>query len=144
MVQGRAGNEKQNEAFYRPSTDEIHLPLREQFPQIAEYYSTAFHEATHSTGHKSRLDRLSSPAWFGSENYSKEELVAEMGAAILMNELGIETNGSFKNSAAYIQSWLHALRDDNKMIVSAAGKAEKAVKLILNIEQSADNMPATA
>ena len=137
-------HEKQNKAFYRPSTDEIHLPLREQFPQIAEYYSTAFHEVTHSTGHKSRLDRLSSPAWFGSENYSKEELVAEMGAAILMNELGIETAGSFKNSAAYIQSWLRALKDDNKMIVSAAGKAEKAVKLVLGIEQPSDNMPATA
>lgn len=137
-------HEKQNKAFYRPSTDEIHLPLREQFPQIAEYYSTVFHEVTHSTGHKSRLDRLSSPAWFGSENYSKEELVAEMGAAILMNELGIETAGSFKNSAAYIQSWLRALKDDNKMIVSAAGKAEKAVKLVLGIEQPADNMPATA
>ena len=137
-------HEKQNKAFYRPSTDEIHLPLREQFPQIAEYYSTAFHEVTHSTGHKSRLDRLSSPAWFGSENYSKEELIAEMGAAILMNELGIETAGSFKNSAAYIQSWLRALKDDNKMIVSAASKAEKAVKLVLGIEQPADNMPATA
>ena len=136
-------HEKQNEAFYRPSTDEIHLPLREQFPQIAEYYSTAFHEATHSTGHKSRLDRLSSPAWFGSGNYSKEELVAEMGAAILMNELGIETAGSFKNSAAYIQSWLRALKDDNKMIVSAAGKAEKAVKLILGIEQPNDIASAT-
>ena len=137
-------HDKQNEAFYRPSTDEIHLPLREQFPQIAEYYSTAFHEATHSTGHKSRLDRLSSPAWFGSENYSKEELVAEMGAAILMNELGIETGSSFKNSAAYIQSWLHALRDDNKMIVSAAGKAEKAVKLILNIDQNTEPAAVTA
>ena len=107
----------------------------EQFPQIAEYYSTAFHEAVHSTGHMSRLKRLTSPAWFGSEEYSKEELVAEMGAAILMNELGIETGGSFKNSAAYIQSWLRALRDDSKLVVFAAGKAEKAVKLIMNIDQ---------
>ena len=128
-------HERQNKAFYRPSTDEIHLPLMEQFPQIAEYYSTAFHEAVHSTGHMSRLKRLTSPAWFGSEEYSKEELVAEMGAAILMNELGIETGGSFKNSAAYIQSWLRALRDDSKLVVLAAGKAEKAVKLIMNIDQ---------
>ena len=61
--------------------------------------------------------------------------MAEMGAAILMNELGIETGGSFKNSAAYIQSWLRALRDDSKLVVLAAGKAEKAVKLIMNIDQ---------
>lgn len=137
-------HEKQNEAFYRPSTDEIHLPLREQFPKIAEYYSTAFHEATHSTGHKSRLDRLSSPSGFGSENYSREELVAEMGAAILMNELGIETGGSFRNSAAYIQSWLHVLQNDNRMIVSAAGKAEKAVRLIMGINQPKDAVPTAA
>lgn len=137
-------HEKQNKAFYRSSTDEIHLSLREQFPKIAEYYSTAFHEATHSTGHKRRLDRLSSPAGFGSENYSKEELVAEMGAAILMNELGIETGSSFKNSAAYIQSWLRALQNDNRMIVSAAGKAEKAVKLIMGIDQYAEAVTAAA
>ena len=137
-------HERQNRAFYRPSTDEIHLPLREQFPKTAEYYSTAFHEATHSTGHEKRLNRLSKTAHFGSQDYSKEELIAEMGAAILMNELGIETDGSFRNSAAYIQNWLHVLRDDNKMLVSAAGKAEKAVKLILNIDQPVDSLPATA
>ena len=108
--------------------------MREQFPQIAEYYSTAFHEATHSTGHTSRLNRLNTSAFFGSEDYSKEELIAEMGSAILMNELGIETPDTFRNSAAYIQGWLKALEDDSRLIVSAAGKAEKAVRLILNLE----------
>ena len=130
----RIFHEKQDRAFYRPSADEIHLPLREQFPKIAEYYSTAFHEAVHSTGHESRLNRLSKDAHFGNEEYSKEELIAEIGAAITMNELGIETHGSFHNSVAYIQSWLRALKDDNRLIVSAAGKAEKAVKLILNLD----------
>lgn len=127
-------NERQDRAFYRPSTDCIVLPMWEQFPQIAEYYSTAFHEATHSTGHTSRLNRLNTSAFFGSEDYSKEELIAEMGSAILMNELGIETPDTFRNSAAYIQGWLKALEDDSRLIVSAAGKAEKAVRLILNLE----------
>lgn len=130
-------NEKQDRAFYRPSTDSIYLPLREQFPQIAEYYSTAFHEATHSTGHPSRLNRLNTSAFFGSEDYSREELIAEMGAAILMNELGIETPETFRNSAGYVQGWLKALTDDSKLVVSAAGKAEKAVRLIMDLEENA-------
>lgn len=129
--------DKRNRAFYRPSVDQVFLPLREQFPQIAEYYSTAFHEVTHSTGHPSRLNRLNASAYFGSEDYSKEELVAEMGAAILMNELGIETPETFRNSAGYVQGWLKALADDNKLVVSAAGKAEKAVRLIMNMEEAA-------
>ncbi|MBQ3467680.1 MAG: hypothetical protein IJH21_05135 [Oscillospiraceae bacterium] len=78
-----------------------------------------------------------------SEDYSKEELVAEVGAAILMNEVGIETKGSFRNSAGYIQNWLTALRNDSRMIVSAAGKAEKAVKLIMNMEDTKE-VPAAA
>ena len=132
-------HEKSNRAFYRPSADEIHLPLMEQFTRQAEYYSVAFHESVHSTGHKSRLNRLDDNSRFGNEIYSKEELVAEIGAATILNELGIETDSSFRNSAAYIQSWLHALKDDPKMIVSAAGKAEKAVKLIMNVDQDNEN-----
>ena len=129
-------HEKSNRAFYRLSSDEIHLPLMEQFTRQAEYYSVAFHESVHSTGHKNRLNRLDDNSRFGNEVYSKEELVAEMGAACILHELGIETDSSFRNSAAYIQSWLHALKDDPKMVVHAAGKAEKAVKLILNVEQA--------
>lgn len=119
-------------AFYRPSTDTVTLPLLAQFKETAEYYSTAFHELTHSTGHSSRLNRLSKTACFGSEEYSREELVAEIGAAALVNHAGLETSSSFRNSAAYIQSWLKALKDDKRMIVSAAGQAEKACGLILN------------
>lgn len=121
---------KGDEAFYSPSVDRVVLPLREQFPSMPEYYSTAFHELTHSTGHRSRLDRLSRKAFFGNEEYSREELVAEIGAAALLNHCGIETAGSFKNSTAYIQSWLRALRNDKKMIVSASGAAAKAFELI--------------
>lgn len=125
-------HEEGNRAFYRPSTDSITLPLLAQFKDTAEYYSTLFHEMTHSTGHSSRLDRLTKVAAFGSEDYSKEELVAEIGAAALVNHAGLETSSSLTDSAAYIQSWLKALQDDKRLIVSASGRAEKAVNLILN------------
>ena len=118
-------------AFYSPSSDSITLPLLAQFAETAEYYSTAFHELTHSTGHTSRLNRLEKTAFFGTEAYSKEELIAEIGAATLVNAAGLETSSSFRNSAAYIQNWLKVLSDDKRFIVSAAGKAEKAVSLIL-------------
>ena len=124
-------HEEGDRAFYRPSTDEVVLPVQKQFMSTAEYYSTAFHELTHSTGHAKRLNRLSKPSFFGTEDYSKEELVAEIGAATLVNAAGLETSSSFRNSAAYIQNWLKVLKDDKRFIVSAAGKAEKAVALIL-------------
>ena len=79
-------------------------------------------------------ERKGKIAAFGSEEYSKEELIAEIGSANLMNIIGIETRKSFRNSAAYIQNWLSVLKNDVKFIVSAAGKAEKAVNYILNIE----------
>lgn len=120
-------------AFYQPSTDSITLPLLAQFAETAEYYSTAFHELTHSTGHSTRLNRLDKTAYFGSEAYSKEELIAEIGASALVNHAGLETASSFRNSAAYIQNWLKVLRDDKRFIVSASGKAEKAVNLILGV-----------
>ena len=118
-------------AFYRPATDEVVLPIRKQFVSTAEYYSTVFHELTHSTGHPTRLNRLNRPSFFGTKDYSKEELVAEIGAAALVNHVGLETDHSFRNSAAYVQNWLQVLKDDKRFIVSAAGKAEKAVNLIL-------------
>ncbi len=108
--------------------------MKQQYKHINEYYSTTFHELTHSTGHKNRLDRLhtGADAAFGSETYSKEELVAEIGSASFMNLLGIETVRTFRNSAAYIQSWLKVLKSDNKFIVSASSKAEKAVNYIVS------------
>lgn len=119
-------------AFYRPSTDEVIVPQLSQYQNTAEYYSTLFHELTHSTGHFSRLNRISDVAAFGSHDYSKEELVGELGAAFLNNHCGLETETSFRNSAGYIQGWLKALKDDKRLIVTAAGAAEKAVGLILN------------
>lgn len=125
-----------NEAYYNPTKDFIKVPCKEQYKNIEEFYSTLFHEMTHSTGHKSRLDRLSTEAKarFGSETYSKEELVAEIGCSSLLNIIGIETTKTFKNSSAYIQNWLQVLKNDTKFIVSASSKAEKAVKYILGEE----------
>lgn len=124
-------HQRGNEAFYSPLGDYIVLPLMEQFPELAEYYSTAFHEITHSTGHRSRLNRLKTTAHFGNEDYSKEELIAEIGAAALANFAGIETQRTLKNSAAYIQSWLRALKNDKRLIVGASAAAQKAVDYIL-------------
>ena len=98
------------QAYYRPSDDLVVVPEISQYAEIAEYYSTAFHELTHSTGHPSRLNRIANVAAFGSEQYSKEELIAEMGSAFLVSIAGLETRQSFRNSAAYIQGWLKALK----------------------------------
>ena len=128
----KLSHQEGDRAFYRPATDEIVLPVRKQFISTAEYYSTVFHEIAHSTGHPSRLNRLDKVAAFGSDVYSKEELVAEIGAAALISHCGLDTSTSLRNNAAYIQNWLSVLKGDKRFIVSAAGKAEKAVNLILN------------
>lgn len=131
-VEHKAGDD----AYYSPSRDLIRLPLLEQFTNSNEYYSTAFHESVHSTMKESRCNRAEERKGklvaFGSEDYSKEELCAELGSANLMNIIGIETSGTFRNSTAYIQNWLSVLKNDSRFIVSAASKAEKAVKYILN------------
>ena len=123
--------EESDRAYYSPAQDLIVVPQISQFKDLAEFYSTVYHEAVHSTGHPSRLNRITDIANFGSESYSKEECLAELGASYLVNAAGLETSSSFSNSAAYIKNWLYVLRDDKRFIVSAAGKAEKAVRLIL-------------
>lgn len=123
--------EKSDSAYYSPSFDEVHVPELNQFENSDEFYSTLFHEMTHSTGASIRLDRLSNTAFFGNEDYSKEELVAEIGSAMLSSVAGLNTEKTFNNSVAYLQSWLKVLKNDPHMIVSAASKAEKAVDYIL-------------
>ena len=126
---------KGDDAYYSPTRDLIRLPLFEQFTEANEYYSTAFHESVHSTMKETRCnraeDRKGKLVAFGSDDYSKEELVAEIGSASIMNIIGIETSKSFRNSSAYIQNWLSVLKNDVKFIVSASSKAEKAVNYIL-------------
>lgn len=121
---------KSNSAFYRPAVDSVTVPLREQFAEISEFYSTLFHELTHSTGHPSRLNRLAGGIHNASEKYSREELVAEIGAAACLSRLGIECKETEENSAAYLKSWARFISGDPKAFIVAAGKAEKAVSLI--------------
>ena len=125
-------HENQGRAYYSPVADQVVLPEKESFVGEAGYYATAFHELTHSTGHSTRLNRFTTAsAVFGGISYSKEELVAELGSASLLHMLGIETDDTVQNNAAYIQNWIQALKNDKRMIVSAASKAQKAVDLIM-------------
>ena len=122
-------------AFYSPARDFIQIPPLKNFRSSNNYYGVLFHEITHSTGTKKRLNRFADgPQPFGSNDYSKEELVAEMGSAMMLAELGLETKTTHTNNAAYIQNWLQALKGDANLVVGAASKAEKAVRFILNQE----------
>src|SRR5690606_18436020 len=96
-------------AFYRPGTDSVTMPPQNLFAMPEEYYATLFHELTHSTGHKDRLDRdgIRKPSSFGSAGYAREELIAEMGAAFLCSRSGIGTR-TIDNAAAYLQGWISA------------------------------------
>lgn len=122
--------ETSDRACYSPSLDRVTIPKLEQYEVAEEYYSTAFHEMVHSTGHSSRLNREFG-SHFGSEQYSKEELIAEIGSAFLCSESGLENEKCFHNSVGYIQGWAKMLKEDKRLILSAASKAEKAVKYIL-------------
>ena len=126
--------EPSNEAYYSPTRDLIHLPELRQYKDPAEFCSSAFHEAAHSTGHESRLNRVGlKKASFGSELYGKEELIGEITSTVLLNTLHIESDHSVTNSTAYIRGWLKTLRNDRRLIIQAAGQAEKAVNYILNM-----------
>jgi antirestriction protein ArdC len=119
-------------ASYSKTVDCIQMPERTCFNSVEEYYSTLFHELTHSTGHPTRLNRstLTDFERFGDQHYSREELVAEMGAAFLAGFCGI-VNQTINNSAAYLANWLEALKSDSRIVLIAAGQAQKAADLIL-------------
>jgi antirestriction protein ArdC len=127
-----------NRACYFPGVDGINIPPYQSFSSPEEYYSTLFHELIHSTGHPKRLNRkeLIESDGFGKKEYSKEELTAEMGAAFLCGMCGIEQK-TIDNSTAYIANWLSKLKNDKKMIVQAASKAQAAADYILNVKQLA-------
>jgi antirestriction protein ArdC len=125
--------EHEYRAYYRPSSDSVHMPARSRFVDAPHYYSTLFHELVHSTGHESRLNR-SFGAGFGDELYSKEELIAEMGAAFLSAIAGIANEHTDRNTTAYLQNWISQLQEDNRLIVQAAANAQKAVDSILGTD----------
>jgi antirestriction protein ArdC len=122
-----------SKAFYSPIADRITLPPRELFISADEFYASLDHELVHSSGHVKRLGRdgICEAAPFGSAVYSKEELVAEMGAAFLCAEAGI-SNAVIENQAAYVAGWLNKLGDNRKLLIHAAAKAQHAVDYILN------------
>jgi antirestriction protein ArdC len=124
-----------NGASYNYVSDIVRMPERSAFESPERFYGTWFHETTHSTGHKNRLARpdLLTFHEFGDENYSREELVAEMGAAFLSGITGIGAV-TLPSSASYLASWVRVLRGDKKLIVSAAAQAQRAADLILGIK----------
>ncbi len=121
------------QAFYNPLEDLINMPIKESFKSKEEYYSTLFHEMVHSTGHSSRLNRseVSTTSAFGSDNYSKEELIAEMGSAFICAQSGISVN-TLANSAAYISFWLNKLKKDSRILFKAASQAQRGVDYMTN------------
>jgi len=122
-----------DKACYNPPSDKVLMPPINSFNSSASFYKTYFHELIHATGHKSRLDRKGITEFdsFGSEQYSKEELIAELGAAFLASLTGCWGEKQEKNSAAYLKSWTKALADDKNMIITAASAAQRAAEHIL-------------
>lgn len=118
-------------AFYSPFADAVTLPAQEQFHSPEHYYCTAYHELVHSTGHESRLHRVKNWERFGSDPYAKEELVAEMGAAMLSGIAGIDMP-LVDHNAAYIASWSKRFKEDPKLLVQAASKAQQAADFIID------------
>ena len=125
---------RKNSPAYSPKEDKISMPLIDQFNDSLEYYNTLYHELIHATGHENRLNRkgIIDHKPFGTVTYSKEELIAELGASFLCSKSGVNRASLMKNNAAYIQGWLEKLQDDKKLIFKAATEAKKAVKWILN------------
>lgn len=122
-------------AYYRPATDQIHMPPMRTFHSVTGYYSTLSHELCHWTGASSRLDRIKK--FQNREAYAFEELVAEIGNCLLCLHLGVTPQ--FDQSAAYIESWLKALKDDKGLIFKAASEAQKAVDFILSATDAAEH-----
>lgn len=133
-------------ACYLPSPDIIEMPDQARFDTDAAYHAALFHEMIHSTGHTSRLARpaIMEMEEFGSDSYSKEELVAEIGAAFLCGHAGI-SDRVIDNSAAYLNGWLEKLKNDRKLIVQAAAQAQRAADYILGVkyEEERDEQPTT-
>jgi len=128
-----------SQAFYRPSTDTVHIPDPTRFTSNEEFYGTLMHEISHSTGVKKRLNRGldTDTRPFGSPDYGKEELIAEMSAAFLCGHAGIYP-AVVQNSVAYISGWLGVLKKDKKLVISAAGQGQRSADWILGVKTDAD------
>ena len=125
-----------SQAFYRPSTDEVHLPEREKFKSTQSFYDTAFHEIGHSTGHETRLNRDLSGG-FGSQSYAMEELRAEIASIFMAQDLGIEpSEDRLQNNAAYIQSWKDEIKENPNALFTAIADADKIARYVSSKEQA--------
>lgn len=140
-------NDQSDRAFYRTSSDSIHLPNRSQFPTEGHYYATALHELGHWTGHESRLDRTLGGS-FGSESYAREELRAEMASYFLGAEVGVSHDPN--QHAAYVGEWVKALKEDKNEIFRAARDAEQIANFVLafdrelKIQREPSQLPAAS
>jgi antirestriction protein ArdC len=119
---------------WSPSLDKITLPTKEQFNSQEDMFDTIAHELAHSTGHKDRLDRTALTSRYGSDNAARgeEELIAEISAAILASMFGVNSN--FDNTAAYVKSWLAALKNNPDMVTASSSEAQKVVDYILGMD----------
>lgn len=132
-----------NQPYYAPATDQVVMPDAAQFHSPVEYYQTLFHELAHSTGHAKRLNRTGvtdRTATFGSCEYSKEELIAELSAYFMLNQAGVAEQPHFENTVAYLQSWIRVLQNDPQMIVTASSQAQKVVAYMNPVEVTAEEM----
>lgn len=120
-----------NRACYSPHAHKINMPLRESFASVEKYYLTLFHEITHSL-EKTMTGEIRANSR-GDEPYAKEELVAELGANFFASYCGIDSTGLFDHSAAYLQNWLEALKNDSKLLISAASQAQKRFDYLRDI-----------
>ena len=125
-----------NRACYIPSTDNIHMPCIDFFRDAESYYATLAHEATHWTRHPSRLDRDFGRKRIGDEGYAMEELVAELGSALLSADLDL-TPEVRDDHAAYIASWIKVLKNDKRAIFSAASHAQRAAEFLHGLQNAA-------
>lgn len=126
-------------AYWRPATDEVQMPEPSRFATSEDYYATLFHELAHSTGHSTRLDRKldTAPNAFGSLDYGKEELIAEMTAAFLCGQCDIAPM-TLANQTAYLAGWAKTIKQDKKLIISSAGAAQRAADWILGERAQAE------
>lgn len=122
---------KQEQAFYSPNDDKIIIPLKEDFKTIEDFYSTLYHELSHSTGHKKRLhrDTIENINYFGSLEYSKEEIIAELSDCFLCARAGIE-NTTLNNNTAYIKGWLKNMKEDKTFLFKVVKEAQKSADYI--------------
>ncbi|MFD1470233.1 ArdC family protein [Hymenobacter caeli] len=133
-------------AYYAPALDLVNMPEPATFTTAEGYYATLFHELTHSTGHAARLNRPDLTAGEGkqSASYAREELTAEMGASFLCAAAGLNTEQTEENAVAYIKTWLERLKNDKKLVLQAASKAQRAATLILGTVDEEPKAPTPA